>query len=54
MTIVKVKTRDELIGSVDVESWANPKTFLVDVCLKNGDTMPVEKENLKYLGVEEF
>lgn len=41
-------------GRVDVESWVNPKTYLVDICLDNGDTMPEEKDKLEYLGTEEF
>lgn len=41
-------------GRVDVESWSNPKTFLVDICLDNGDTMPEYKDKLAYKGVEEY
>lgn len=53
MTCVLVKSRYGT-GRVDVESWANPRTFLVDICLENGDTMPEYKEKLDYLDVEEF
>lgn len=53
MTCVLVKSKYG-IGRVDVENWANPKTYLVDVCFETGDTMPVEKESLDYIGVKEF
>lgn len=52
--VIKVKNKSYGEGIVDVESWSNPKTFLVDVCLKNGDTMPEYKENLIYCRVEEY
>jgi len=41
-------------GRVDVESWANPRTFLLDICLESGNTTPVYKEDLEYIGVEEL
>ena len=50
---VKVKSKYG-DGLVEMENWANPKTYLFDICLENGDTMPVEKENLEYLGFEEI
>lgn len=53
MTAILVKSKYGE-GRVDVESWANPRTFLVDICLENGDTMPVEKENLEFFRVEEL
>jgi len=54
MTTVIIKSCSYGIGRVDIESWTNPKTYLVDICLENGDTMPVEKENLEYRGIEEL
>ena len=53
MTTILVKSKCGE-GRVEVESWANPRTYLVYVCLENGDTMPEEKEKLEYLGVEEI
>jgi len=53
MTNVLVKSKYG-IGRVDIENWANPKTYLVDICLEDGDTMPEEKEKLEYLKVEEL
>ena len=53
MTTILVKSKYGE-GKVDVESWANPRTFLVDICLENGDTMPGYKDNLEYQGIEEL
>lgn len=53
MTSILVKSKYGE-GRVDVESWANPKTFLVDICLENGDTMPEYKDKLEYRGIEEL
>lgn len=58
--MVKVKTKDGIVGFVDYESWANPRTQLVDVVacetipdvISEGDTKPVYKDDLEYLGVE--
>lgn len=41
-------------GRVDAESWSNPKTFLVDICLEDGYTMPEYKDKLIYKGTEEY
>lgn len=54
MVSVKVKNKEGIAGYVDVESWANPKTYLLDFVYENGDTMPIEKSNLVYVGIEEF
>lgn len=51
MTCIKVQSKYGK-ATVDTESWANPKTFLLDICLEDGDTMPEYKENLEYLRVE--
>jgi len=53
MTIVKVETKEGLAGGVDVESWANPKTQILDFVDEAGNTKPMYKEELKYLGIDE-
>lgn len=58
--MVKVKTKDGIVGFVDYESWANPRTQLMDIVasetitgiISEGDTKPVYKDDLEYLGVE--
>lgn len=54
MVSVKVENSDGITGCVDVESWANPKTQILDLCLENGETKPEYKNALKYLGIEEY
>lgn len=54
MTIVKVETKEGLSGSVDIESWANPKTQILDFIDETGDSKPVDKDELKYVGIEEL
>ncbi|KKP88716.1 MAG: hypothetical protein UR93_C0009G0004 [Berkelbacteria bacterium GW2011_GWA2_35_9] len=54
MTIIKIINKDGEIGTVDVESWANPKTQLLDVVDEQGNSFPEYKENLEYIGVEEL
>lgn len=54
MTIVKIKNKDGKIGTVDVESWANPKTQLVDVIDESGNSKPEYKEGLEYICTEEL
>ena len=54
MTIKKVKNKDDKIGAVDVESWANPKTQILDFIDEDGNSKPEYKDELEYLGVEEF
>lgn len=52
MTAVKVKSKNYGEGLVDVESWANPNIYMLDFFDKIGDSWPVCKEDLEYLGVE--
>lgn len=54
MVSVKVENIDGATGYVDVESWANPKTHILDLCFENGETKPEYKNALKYLGIEEY
>lgn len=54
MVSVKVKNSDGVMGYCEVESWANPKTHTLDFCFENGDTKPEYKNDLEYLGIEEF
>lgn len=54
MLIVKVRSENYGIGAVDVENWANPNIFMLDFVDKIGDTWPVYKEDLEYIGVEEL
>ncbi len=39
MTGVRVQSKYGK-GLVEMESWANPKTYLVDISLENGDIIP--------------
>mgnify|MGYP001612227683 FL=1 len=52
--IIKVKNKDNKIGAVGVESWANPKTQIVDFVDDDGNSKPEYKDELEYLGVEEY
>lgn len=52
--IIKVKNKNDNTGAVDVESWANPKTQIVDFIDDEGNSKPEYKDELEYLGVEEF
>lgn len=51
---VKVKNKDGLIGLINIENWANPKTYWLDFIQENGDTQVEERDNLEYLGVEDL
>lgn len=55
MVAVKVKDNDGVVGYVDVEHWANPGIFMMDFTdEKSGDFWPKYKEDLEYVGIEEF
>ena len=54
MMIIKVKTNDNIIGCVDVESWANPRTQILDFIDENGYSKPVYKDELKFIKAVEF
>lgn len=54
MMIIKAKNKDEKTGVVDVESWANPKTKIVDFVDNDGNSKPEYKDEPEYLGVEKF
>jgi len=54
MNVVRVKTRDSIDGWVDIESWANPKTQIVDFVDDGGNSKPEYKDELEYSGVGEF
>lgn len=65
MTIVKVKNMRGVEGVVTVENWADPRIWMMDFQVANdgfdkygdkvvaGDTMPLERENLEFVKVEE-
>ncbi|MFA4995634.1 MAG: hypothetical protein WC536_00640 [Patescibacteria group bacterium] len=52
MVSVKVKNSDGVIGHCEIESWANPKTHILDFVYDNGDTKPEYKNDLEYLDIE--
>ena len=52
--IIKVKNKDDKIGVVDVANWADPDIFMLDFVDKIGDTWPVYKKDLAYIGIEEI
>jgi len=54
MTIVKVKNKDGVEGAVGVEDWANPKTQILDLVDQSGNSKPQYKDDLEYIGVEEY
>lgn len=54
MTIIKVKNKDDKIGAVDIESWANPKTQIVDFVDEDGNSKPEYKDELEYLRIEKY
>ncbi len=54
MVSVKVENSDGVIGYCEIESWANPKTQILDLCFENGETKPEYKNALKYLRIEEY
>lgn len=51
MMIIKVKNKDDNVGAVDVESWANPKTQIIDFVDEDGNSKPEYKDELEYLGL---
>ncbi len=63
---IKVKNNDGIVGLVSVESWSNPYIWLMDFQVSDngedkngekvfaGDFWPEEREQLEYLGIEEF
>jgi hypothetical protein len=55
MTIIKVYNKSEnKEGYVDVYSWANPKTGILDFQeIDSTDYYPVYKDNLDFVDVEE-
>jgi hypothetical protein len=53
-TIVKIRSESYGDGVVDVSNWCDPNIFLLDFVDKIGDTWPVYKEDLEYIGTEEF
>jgi len=54
MITIKVKNKDRVEGTVDVENWANPKTQILDFFDNSGNSKPEYKDNLEYLGIEEY
>lgn len=52
MTIVKVSSKNYGDGVVDVANWADPNIIMLDFVDKIGDTWPVYKKDLEYIGVE--
>lgn len=54
MPIVRVRSESYGKGVVDIENWANPNIFMLDFVDKIGDTWPVYKEDLEYVGVEKL
>lgn len=54
MTIVNVRSESYGEGVVDVSNWCNPSIFLLDLVDKIGDTWPVYKEDLEYIGTNEL
>lgn len=66
MTTIKIKNQNGILGYVAVDHWADPRIFMMDfqvaedgVDLNNekvsaGDFWPEYRENMKYVGVEEF
>lgn len=54
MPITKVKNKEGILGYVAVENWANPKTYLMDFQMENGDIKVEERDNLEYIGIEEI
>jgi len=54
MTIVKVRSKNYGDGVVDVTNWSDPNIFMLDFVDKIGDTWPVYKKDLVYVGIEEI
>ncbi|EKD56161.1 MAG: hypothetical protein ACD_58C00287G0010 [uncultured bacterium] len=51
--MLRLKIEIKIIGTIDIESWANPKTYSIDFQMENGNTKVEERDNLEYIGIEE-
>lgn len=54
MSAIKVQNKDEVKGIVSIENWANPRIWLMDFQISNGDFWPEYREDLEYLGIENY